>query len=1190
MNPFTRIWQYFFSKPTDRPASKFVDLAPTSNADQTGIYHEALEFATNNNEVLNIALTGPYGSGKSSVIKSFLLKYQRPKLELSLASFLPEGEVPGVRVSKQEIERSILQQILYGAGSNKLPLSRFKRIQIPEKWSAASSLAVCTGLFCLWYIVTNHSNVMSGKFFKPFELSNWFNIVTFAFGSLFVWRLVHTAYLKSLGLSLKSISLKDIQIAPEAADEESILNRHLDEIIYFFQSTEYDLVVIEDLDRFDNPDIFVTLREINALVNENADIHRRIRFLYALRDDIFINTDRTKFFEFIVPVIPVINHSNSIDKVLEHTQRIDLDRRLDRRFVREVSRYLSDLRLIANIFNEYVIYASNLRADGDGALDPNKLLAVLIYKNVMPKDFAALHRQEGALSKVLNRYDEFVEKSGEAIRSQLKEIEADLLRSDEQFVRHLAELHRIYAMAMVERIPQFFTHLHTNFGQIALAALPQHPQFEDLFSQPPMTVTNNAGQQSRVDLRGIEAAVDPNWTFAERKTQIEHKSSDHREKVEKRSQELKAELSLLRTRKFHEVVRESAALIEEVFAEVGESRDLLKFLILEGYLDDTYYQYTSLFHSGRLSRNDNQFLIQIRSFNNPEPDFQLDSISEVIASMREDDFGRTYVLNRFIIDGLLGNTKEHAAKITSALEFIASHVDDCKDFFQSYYARGAHVDRLISTLIRRWPAFIVVALRSDLAVSHAARILTYARNGAIKQGTPAGFTLARFASQELSRILAEGVDFDLSILEALNIQVADVPAIADHHHVVSYIAAEGLYRVSPANIRLVMEQVVKFPTPGDLERKHFTSLREANYGPLLKRIGSNFEAYVQDVLLKLQNNTDEDLPAIIEVLGHDEVPIELRSEFLSLQTTTFPSFVDVPVAFHAALLTEQKIDSTWENCLAFLTSEAFTSEVLTDYLQSEASEGLSRQAIPNTKNALSLRKFVIENDALPDEIYRLYVRKLPLPFTALPDVEANKIRIVIEERRAVFSVDNFTKIDGDDLKALFIELNFEDYRKKRTEFSIGAQVLERLLNSDLADSQKMAVVGDIDPELVSENSSLAAAIGPVLNRSKIKAKSYGSDFVRAVILNSHPEALQISLFNKLHSVLTNVEVRDVLQGLPAPYCDIAIYGRAPRIDSDSANEGFASWLKERKIISSFGPTLFSGGIRISTFRKEPTGE
>ncbi|MBB3458690.1 hypothetical protein FHT86_007016 [Rhizobium sp. BK313] len=1189
MNPFLCIWKFLFRKPSKLPVSKFVDLAPTRNADHTGIYYEALEFATNNDEVLNIALTGPYGSGKSSVIKSFLLKYPRPALELSLASFLPEGEVPGVRVSKQEIERSILQQILYGADADRLPLSRFKRIQIPKGWSAASSLAVSVGMFCLWYIFTNQSDVISGKFFKPFDLTNWFNIVSFTIASIFVWRLVHSIYLKSLGLSLKSISLKDIQIAPKAADEESILNRHLDEIIYFFQSTKYDLVVIEDLDRFDNPDIFVTLREINALVNENADIHRRIRFLYALRDDIFINTDRTKFFEFIVPVIPVINHSNSIDKVLEHTQRIDLDARLDRRFIRDVSRYLSDLRLIANIFNEYVIYASSLRADRDGALDPNKLLAVLIYKNVIPKDFAALHRQEGALATVLIRYDEFVEKAGDRIRAKLAAIQADLVSSEEQHVRDLSELCSVYAMAIIERVPTQHTYLLTEYGRLALGQLSKHAEFEKILSQSSIRATSDNGYGTNVDLHGVEAAVDPARTFVERKELIEHRSADHKEKMDKESQELKTELASLRARKFNEVVRESSALIEEVFAEVGESRELLKFLILEGHLDDTYYQYTSLFHSGRLSPNDNKFLIQIRSFNNPKPDFPLDNISEVIASMREDDFGRSYVLNRFIVDYLWGNANQYPAHITSAVEFIGSHFDECEDFFSIYYARGTHVDRLISTLVSRWPSFPVVALRSAQGISHAARILAYAPKGALASGTPVGVALARFASQEMSRILGEHVDFDLDLLKALQVHIGDISALADHDDVVAYVASEGLYLVSIGNIRHIMEHVVRFPNLGNLETQHFSSLRAANYGPLLKRIGSSFEIYVRDLLLKHETNTAEDLPAIIEVLGHDEVGIELRSGFLSMQTAIFPSFEGVPAAFHSSLMKESKIESTWQNCLAFLSSEAFSPEILTAYLQGNgASEVLSREAIPDGESALPLRKFLIENDALADNIYRSYVRRLPRSFKALPKVSPKKIEILIEERKTNFSAENFTEIEDENLKALFVKLNFEAYVAKRDEFSIDNKIRERLLNSDLADTQKMTIIADIDPDLVSSNPSLASAMGPILDRSTIVAKNYGSNFVRAVILNSGPESLQISLLNKLHSVLTGGEVRDVLQGLPPPYRDIASYGRSPRVDADPVNEQLVSWLKERKIISSFAPTLFGDGIRISTFRKEPS--
>src|SRR5690606_29135302 len=110
---------------------------------------------------------------------------------------------------------------------------------------------------------------------------------------------------------------------------------------------------------------------------------------------------------------PIINASNSIDMVLDHGKRLALTERLNRQFLREASRYLSDLRLITNIFNEYAIYVANLEADDQNLLNANKLLAVLIYKNVYPKDFEDLHRGEGNLAKILAHHDDLVAR-GEA--------------------------------------------------------------------------------------------------------------------------------------------------------------------------------------------------------------------------------------------------------------------------------------------------------------------------------------------------------------------------------------------------------------------------------------------------------------------------------------------------------------------------------------------------------------------------------------------------------------------------------------------------------------------------------------------------------------------------------------------------------------------------------------------------------
>jgi antiviral immunity YobI-like NTPase len=143
---------FFQTRKTSLWCSKFVDLAPTSKADENGTYFEALDFATNNANVFNIALTGPYGSGKSSVIKSFLAKYTRPALQISLASFVSESDDGKSTVSKQEIERSILQQMLYSADTDKLPLSRFKRIQSPKWWAWVVSLMIVLGSMSVWYL------------------------------------------------------------------------------------------------------------------------------------------------------------------------------------------------------------------------------------------------------------------------------------------------------------------------------------------------------------------------------------------------------------------------------------------------------------------------------------------------------------------------------------------------------------------------------------------------------------------------------------------------------------------------------------------------------------------------------------------------------------------------------------------------------------------------------------------------------------------------------------------------------------------------------------------------------------------------------------------------------------------------------------------------------------------------------
>lgn len=680
--------------------AKFVDLAPTDEADEGGVYSAALKFATDSPNVSNIALTGPYGSGKSSIIRSFLKSYPRQALHISLAAFLPEAGEERRKVTKQEIERSILQQMLYGADADKLPLSRFKRIQSPRFWSIFRSLYILAGLLALWHLFDNRVAFFDGSYFKPFDRTNWIGISIVAFALIFLWSAIHHFYVASFGVSLKSISLKDIEMRPSSEDQDSILNRHLDEIIYFFQVTRYDLVVVEDLDRFEDSDIFVTLREINSLVNGNVGVRRKVRFLYALRDDMFANTDRTKFFEFIIPVIPIINSSNSIDMVLAQGKRLELDGRLDQQFLREVSRYLSDLRLIHNIFNEYAIYVANLETDGENVLDATKLLAVLIYKNVYPRDFERLHRGSGHLAEILGRKDELIATRERGYRSEIAELERSIEVADQEVAKDLRELRRIYAMALIETLPAGATTVgRTAQENIALHTLSVREDIEEFVTTPTLYYQSpNFGRRTH-DNAALQKSLASEESYTQRARSIEQKADAQKKTSHRRISHLRKEIKAIRTSKFNILLRSSTQEVDGLFESLGDGGQLARFLLLEGYLDDSYYQYTSLFHSGRLSPNDNKFLIQIRAFHTPEPLFPIDNPSEVIAGMREDDFGLDYALNVRLIDALLEDEK-HSERLERVFAYLSNEFPNQQEFFEAYYATGSRVGEFLRRLVR----------------------------------------------------------------------------------------------------------------------------------------------------------------------------------------------------------------------------------------------------------------------------------------------------------------------------------------------------------------------------------------------------------------------------------------------------------------------------------------------------------
>jgi hypothetical protein len=1187
----TKAADWLTRKPVDAVVGpRYLDLAPTDQADPAGAYSAALIQATDNPRVMNIALTGPYGSGKSSIIKAFLKGYKRPVLQISLAAFLPEPESSSGNVGRQEIERSILQQMLYGADSKQLPLSRFKRIQSPGRWSMLASLFMIVGVIACWHLFQKRDAIMTGDYFRPFDIANWFNLLAFAIGGGFIWRIIHNLYIASFGISLKSISLKDIEITPKAATEESILNRHLDEIIYFFQSTKYDLVIIEDLDRFNNTDIFVTLREINSLVNANLSGKRHIRFLYALRDDMFMNTERTKFFEFIVPVIPIINSSNSIDKVLEQGKRLSLEDRLDHQFLREVSRYLNDLRLIQNIFNEYAIYVANLETKNENNLDVNKLLAVLIYKNVFPSDFENLHRGKGNLADVLRSHDRNIATSEARFKAEISRLETLVDLGEKQLPNDLTELRRIYAMAIVEMVPEGYSRVgHNHSAMISLNNLAKDEHLEAILEASQLIAISIQGRQQNLQVGSLQGKVDTHRTFQQRKDDVQKKSATYRDSALKEIRELRTKLGALRMTKFNEVIRENAEEIDGLFDAFGDAADLARFLVLEGYLDDTYYQYTSLFHSGRLSPSDNKFLIHIRGFRTPEPDFQIDNPKEVIAAMRDEDFSRDYVLNVKIVDWLLADSSSYGAQKKRLLAFIASDFDGCEAFLSSYYARGTAITALISGLTEAWPGFVAAALNSPANLTHLARIIRHLSDAHLQSLTERNPALSDFVSERLADILAQGIDFSAERLKSIDVEATDLAAVEAYPGIIRVLFDEGLYVLSIDNLSFIFRVVLGIENADGLRERNYTLVLEADNAPLIAKVDGRFGEYLQNVLLRLPDNCRESISAIHRIIGRDDIDFDAIVEFLEKQSTPIPSLDQVPDNLYAKLYQIEKIEATWENCLAFLESNEYNAETLTQFLNSAATlRELTTHKVADGDRAAPLRKFIIGNDALSVEAYAAYVRSLPRKFNAFPQqLSAEKTTILIEQGKVNFSASNFSHLDDHpSLAVAFVVKNIAKFFEVEAECALDDDFRQNLLEADISDENRLKIIRKMDFSLLVDMSSRAAIVGGILARTGVKIDNLGVDAARAVIMNSRPIATQISLLNMLHEMFDDQQVKDILHSLPDPFPDIKPGYATPKIAGNEINAAFVTWLQDRGFISSWRRGgFFDDDIRMNMFRK-----
>lgn len=419
---------------------EYNSLSASSNADDIEIYKPYIEKVLNEEESLknktkknkNIAITGGYGAGKSSIIKSFF-KDSNDVIYVSLGLYIEknkkwlktdninENEIIFHREERiDQIETSILQQILYSVRPSKLPLSRINRIDKIYKFQNFFThilSIIITMLIILFYIIKNNEQlyyILSDNF----SLHIVFSIVL-SFIYVIVYLIVSTI---KTNFSFKKLSINGVELNTEES-EISVLNRNIDELIHFFMQTDINKVVFEDIDRLDNCiEVFTKLKEINIILN--SALNKSVQFIYAVGDSIFDNAEiRTKFFDAIIPIIPYSSFKSSRD-LFNKPEFITFN--FNKEIIKVICRYIDNPRIVYDIINEYTIYKRIMENSQSSKMKysedyKDELLVLCAYKVIYPQKFDLLLKGGGSIAYYLSNQfkddlkNDFIEKEKEEI-------------------------------------------------------------------------------------------------------------------------------------------------------------------------------------------------------------------------------------------------------------------------------------------------------------------------------------------------------------------------------------------------------------------------------------------------------------------------------------------------------------------------------------------------------------------------------------------------------------------------------------------------------------------------------------------------------------------------------------------------------------------------------------------------------
>ena len=1091
--------------------SEYRDLTPIDNIENGDEYIEALNWAFQNKKVKNIALTGPYGAGKSSIIETFLRKNDENKsahnrirssaLKISMATFLKGNAATNdlnekIQVDADEVEKGILKQLFYKVEPDRIPQSRYRKLHPVKRLK--TFFCVFMAMLVVLFFMEAMTPATCDKFMKVIErvvfsvlpAVPYFNFTKIAAVLLFVffaWIITCLYRTVISKFRVKEIKLPTDTTVQSGVDEaDSVFNRNLDEIMYFFEETGYKTVFFEDLDRLDDPKIFVHLRELNNLLNNDDAIKAKpIVFVYAVRDDIFSKEDRTKFFDFIIPVIPVINSTNSGEILLQRLQEAKengIEHDVSQGCVLDISPFISDMRILQNIYNEFVVYKKTLRMGQELSLSDEQMLAMLVFKNLYPSDFADIQDEKGVLKKAFVDKSEFIARKKQSIQENINNYSSIIRSTQNDTCKTIKELKYAMLGTLMEGPYKFGS---INNGSWYSSGVGADTIMSDDYDMSQLMQSDykyiyyeNYNQTNTPFDTKILASYVERWKAI-------------KEVGEKGLENLQGELEKLRERQHKLSGMSIVELLKvypvgEVFSEKVKANKLLIFLLRRGYIDEKYASYINYFKGTSITKDDMNFILAVKKQMPLDFDYHLTKTPMIIERLQVYEFEQKAIYNFDLLEQLL--EKGNSEKLMAFIQQMTDGDDLSWRFIDEFVNRTSKQPLFIRLLAENWSGMWAhISADETLTYDHQ---LMYLQN--------------ILSESEISTIEVQNVDscmtryfeehFDIlqklrdcnnekiiSVINSLDVHFPALSTATVPSNVLDSIFEKCHYVMNEEMIKVVIAYK-NSNFLNDFEGKPYSTLITLDYPALLQYVQDNIVEFVDEIVLAhggLSDSPEDIVDMLIRLEGEIEFQVTLveqekfrmdciddcAGEYVRANKSTWMPVWD-------ALLKENAVKISWENVFDYWKVYQF-SEALKEYMNLHA-EKLAE--IDTTfVNDSFIKAFIEANFEQEVEQKLLPVLRLEKFDLDISSIAEPTLRIMVDCIYFEFTTDRYSAFNSvsSDISIKLIMNNQEEYMSLSDSIPMTSSLLEQLIfNDDFDANNRHQVFCDYAESYMTEKTAM----------------------------------------------------------------------------------------------------------------------